>query len=112
LTRGEKVAKYELTQQGVHESPWGSNRGRDVERYQSSTGAYGQPWCASFQSYSWRKYGYTGPISALAFAWLDFGRHVHPSEALQGDPVVIRHGAAFEVALPEVVHDAGIALNF
>jgi acetylornithine deacetylase/succinyl-diaminopimelate desuccinylase-like protein len=66
-------------------------RGRDVERYQSSTGAYGQPWCASFQSYSWRKYGYTGPISALAFAWLDFGRHVHPSEALQGDPVVIRH---------------------
>lgn len=92
LTRGEKVARYELSQSGVHESPWGSNRGKDVERYQSSTGAYGQPWCASFQSYCWRKYGYTGPISALAFAWLGFGHHVKPSEALQGDPVVIHNG--------------------
>lgn len=92
LSRGEKVTKYELSQSGVHESPWGSNRGRDVERYQSSTGAYGLPWCASFQSYCWRKYGYTGPISALAFAWLDFGPHVHPSDAKQGDPVVIHEG--------------------
>src|SRR4029077_11540518 len=41
LTAGEKASHYALSQVGVHESPWGSNRGLDVHRYQTSTGAYG-----------------------------------------------------------------------
>lgn len=92
LTRGEKVAAWELTQLGVHEIPWGSNQGPQVRVYQSSTGAYGLAWCASLQSYGQRKFGYDGPISARAFDWLDFGSHVAPSSAKQGDPVVIKEG--------------------
>lgn len=92
LTRGQKVAAWELTQVGVHEDPWGSNRGKQIEVYQSSTGAYGLAWCASFQSYAQRKFGYTGPISARAFDWTEFGTEVPHAAAKQGDPVVIREG--------------------
>lgn len=67
MTPGEKAVAYALTQVGVHETPWGSNRGADVVRYQTSTGAYGAPWCASFAYYCWRKIGYRGPTSAGAW---------------------------------------------
>lgn len=68
LFAGDLVVKYALTQVGVHESPWGSNSGADVRRYQSSTGAYGQPWCASFDWYCWQKAAnYKGPVSAGAW---------------------------------------------
>lgn len=92
LTRGERVAAWELTQVGKHEEPWGSNSGPDVRVYQSATKAYGLAWCASFQSYAQRKEGYRGPISARAFDWLEFGTHVPASAGQVGDPVVIRHG--------------------
>lgn len=71
LTMGDKAAAYALSQQGVHESPWGTNRGKDVHRYQSSTGAYGEAWCASFFWYCWQRAGYTGPTSAGAWDTTD-----------------------------------------
>jgi CHAP domain len=67
LSKGDKAAAYALGQQGVHESPWGSNRGSDVHRYQSSTGAYGAAWCASFFWYCWQQAGYKGATSAGAW---------------------------------------------
>ncbi len=72
LTPGERAVAYALTQLGTHESPWGSNRGADVHRYQSSTGAYNAAWCASFFWYCWQKAGYTGVTSAGAWNTTDF----------------------------------------
>lgn len=92
LTRGELVARWQLTQVGVHEVPWGSNRGAQIRVYQSATGAYGLAWCASLQSYANRKFGYDGPISARAYDWLTFGTEVPHASAKVGDPVVIKHG--------------------
>lgn len=46
------AARAEL---GVHESPWGSNDGARVRVYQSVTGAYHAPWCASFIQYVLRR---------------------------------------------------------
>lgn len=71
LTMADKAVAYAMSQQGVHESPWGTNRGRDVHRYQSSTGAYSAPWCASFYWYCWQKGGYTGRTSAGAWNTTD-----------------------------------------
>lgn len=71
LTMADKAVAYALSQQGVHESPWGSNSGADVHRYQSSTGAYGEAWCASFFWYCWRHAGYSGPTSAGAWHTTD-----------------------------------------
>lgn len=89
LTMGDKAAAYALSQQGVHESPWGSNRGKDVHRYQSSTGAYNAAWCASFAFYCWQRAGYKGPTSAGAWDSTDnYGQSI-PSvtKALPGDLV-------------------------
>lgn len=54
------IAK-ERSQLGVHERPWGSNRGprisypvNGVLSYQGATGAYGEAWCASFQAWAYR----------------------------------------------------------
>lgn len=89
LTMGDKAAAYALGQQGVHESPWGSNRGRDVRRYQTSTGAYGEAWCASFFWYCWQRAGYRGPTSAGAWDTTDhYGQPIaHINSALPGDGV-------------------------
>lgn len=40
---------------GTTEQPPGSNSGAAVRRFQSSTGAFGQPWCVSFVQYVWTK---------------------------------------------------------
>lgn len=71
LSMGDKAVAYALSQVGVHETPWGSNRGSDVHRYQSSTGAYGQAWCASFFWYCWQQAGYRGSTSAGAWDTTD-----------------------------------------
>lgn len=52
LTVQEKALKLELAEVGVTEHPANSNDGPRVREYQSSTGAYKQPWCASFQSWA------------------------------------------------------------
>lgn len=89
LTVGDKALAYAMTQIGVHESPWGSNEGKDVRRYQTSTGAFGAAWCASFVSYCWRKGGYDGPVSAGAWNLTDRCgtkvadiRHAKPGDAV------------------------------
>lgn len=89
LTLGDKAVAYAMTQVGVHESPWGSNEGEDVRRYQSSTGAYGAAWCASFVSYCWQKAGYQGSVSAGAWNLTDRCgtrvadvRHAKPGDAV------------------------------
>lgn len=94
LSMGDKAAAYALSQVGVHESPWGSNRGADVHRYQSSTGAYGAAWCASFFWYCWQRAGYTGATSAGAWNTTDsYGTRI-PSigHALPGDGVSFNVG--------------------
>lgn len=88
LTRAQKAVAYALSQQGVHESPWGSNRGADVVRYQSSTHNYGVAWCASFYWYCWQRAGYRGNVSAGAWYTTDrIGTRVNLSHARPGDAV-------------------------
>ena len=45
---GQKMLKVARTQVGVKEHPPGSNRGPQVDKYERTTGAIGQRWCASF----------------------------------------------------------------
>jgi len=46
---------------GVHESPWGSNRG-GCEKYQKPWGSWmiGQPWCGAFVAWVWDRAGMDG----------------------------------------------------
>jgi hypothetical protein len=61
-----KIKAFELSQLGVHESPYASNRGPCISYtcslgghlfgpYQGSTGAYGLAWCASFGDYAMKR---------------------------------------------------------
>lgn len=95
LTVGDKAVSYGMTQVGVHESPWGSNDGTDVRRYQTATGAFHTFWCASFVSYCWRKGGYDGPVSAGAWNLTDrCGTKVADlAHAKPGDAVSLNEGA-------------------
>lgn len=91
-TFGEKVAQTLLSQVGVHEVPWGSNRGEMVHEYQAATGGFGGPWCASFRAWGCRKNGYTGPVSAWAWDWDNFGKRVKLEDAEVGDAVTFNIG--------------------
>lgn len=94
LSMGDRAVAYAMTQVGVHETPWGSNRGHDVERYQRSTGAYGKAWCASFFWYCWQRAGYTGPTDAGAWHSTDnYGTRVDLAHARPGDGVSFNTGA-------------------
>lgn len=71
-TLGQKIVEVALSQVGVHESPYASNDGAKVHEYQKVTGAYKQPWCASFVSWCARRAGYSGklpPIPAYVPSW-------------------------------------------
>ena len=94
LSPSDKAVAYAMSQLGVHETPWGSNRGHDVERYQSSTGEYGQAWCASFFWYCWQKAGYKGPTSAGAWNTTDYyGTRIRGLQhAIPGDAVSFNIG--------------------
>lgn len=93
LAMGDKAVAYAMSQVGVHESPWGSNRGADVHRYQSSTGAYGAAWCASFYWYCWQQAGYKGRTSAGAWNSTDtIGLRVEIKHAKPGDGVSFNVG--------------------
>jgi hypothetical protein len=59
------VKAWEISQLGVNEQPYGSNRGPrisysadGVTAYQASTGAYGAAWCVSFQQAAFIQVGY------------------------------------------------------
>lgn len=51
----DAVCKEALSLVGIHEEPKGSNEGAQVREIQSSTGAYGEPWCVSTVQYVWKK---------------------------------------------------------
>lgn len=91
---GYAVVRYGLTQVGQHEEPWGSNDGPVVHIYESSTGAYGKAWCASFFWYCWKKAGYKGTTSAGAWNTTDnFGIQIADlAHARVGDGVSLNLG--------------------
>lgn len=94
---GQQVANKLLSQVGVHEVPWGSNSGAQVRVYESSTGGYGEPWCASFRSWGLQECGYKGPVSAMAWAFDNIGVRIsdgslHIANAQVGDAVTFEIG--------------------
>lgn len=93
-TFADKAVAYALSQRGKHEDPWGSNRGTDVRRYQSSTGEYNVAWCASFVWYCWQQAGYRGATSAGAWNTTDhYGTPVADlNHAIPGDLVSLDEG--------------------
>lgn len=92
ITFGEAVAHTALSQVGVHEVPWGSNTGPEVRIYQSITGGYYEPWCASFVSWALAENGYKGRVSARAWDWEDIGTKVSLASAKVGDIVPFNIG--------------------
>lgn len=108
-TMGQKTLRLALKEVGVHEDPMGSNRGRRVEYYQSSTGAYGLAWCASFCSKMAQDAGYTGSVSAGAWNLTDTcGHHVSGLRAaLPGDAVSLNEGEGHVGLLMSVHWSAG-----
>lgn len=81
---------------GVHEVPMGSNEGPAVHRIQSSTGAYGAPWCVSFVQYVWFECfkHYLADRSANAYYFADWaGREALTiPQPVVGCPVVYHLG--------------------
>ena len=98
-TLGQKIAEVALSQIGVHETPYGSNDGAQVKEYQKITGAYRQPWCASFVSWCCRKAGYDGklpPIPAYVPSWATF-RPISKRNLKAGDYVCLWGSGHIEV---------------
>lgn len=98
LAFGDQVAHWCLKEVGVHEVPWGSNDGVRVRYYESFTGGYGEPWCASFRSAALRECGYKGPVSARAWDFDHIGTLIstgaqHIGLAKVGDAVTFNFGA-------------------
>lgn len=87
-TLGQSMLKLATTYLGVHENPMGSNDGIQVNIFQSSTGAYNLPWCASFISYIAKRCGWQGTPTARAYTWLELGVGVPLASAQPGDIVV------------------------
>ena len=48
MTKGDKVVKKAFEYLGVKESPMGSNRGPDIDRWESRWGLKGEPWCGMY----------------------------------------------------------------
>ena len=69
MTNGDKVIAAARTKLGCAESPPGSNSGPCVRQIQSSTGAYGQPWCGSFDKWSYNTAGVDDHGIASASTW-------------------------------------------
>lgn len=94
LPVGQKVIARAAREIGVQEKPFGSNRGTRVEFYQSSTGEYGQAWCASFCWKMWQLEGYKGAVSAGAWRSTDdIGTTVGDADFLKpGDLVSLNEG--------------------
>jgi hypothetical protein len=62
-TLGERIVAVAAKEVGTTEHPPGSNDGTRVNVYQSSTGAYRAPWCASFVLWVLRQAGYNGQVA-------------------------------------------------
>lgn len=111
-TIGQTMVKLALKEVGTTEDPFGSNRGRRVEYYQSSTGAYGEAWCASFCSKMARNAGYKGTVSAGAWNLTDsHGTHVLGlAKAQPGDCVSLNEGSGHVGILESVQMDEGTVI--
>lgn len=68
LTHRVKAKNIAVKERGVREVPAGSNSGPRVSQYQSVTGAYKAPWCASFVAWSYSKAG--RPLSGFNTAYV------------------------------------------
>ncbi len=79
-----RVVQVACSQVGVHESPFGSNRGVEVDAYLRPTGLSGVPWCAAFVSWVLREAGLEGRYTASAASLLRSLRTV-VSPAMPGD---------------------------
>lgn len=85
LSMGDQAVKAAMGELGVHEDPWGSNRGTRIHEYQAVTGAYNTFWCASFFWWSWVQAGYRGSVSAGAWATTDsLGKRITLAQAVPG----------------------------
>lgn len=62
---GQRVVEVALREVGTKEHPAGSNDGPRVHEYQSVTGAYHAPWCASFCCWCYRRAGFKGDFAQL-----------------------------------------------
>lgn len=119
-TRDRQAAlRAAVSQIGVSENPAGSNDGPKVHVYESTTGAYGQPWCGSFQTWCWREAGValSGFNTAYCPSWVaaaHAGQHglrvVSHSEAEAGDLALYdwqRDGVSDHIGIVESVQAGG-----
>lgn len=67
--RRAEVAAFARSLVGIREVPFGSNNGPAVHRIQSSTGAYGAPWCVSTVQYE--------DVHVLSSTWADRTANVY-----------------------------------
>lgn len=94
---------------GIHEVPPHSNEGPDVRRIQSSTGAYGAPWCVSTVQYIVKAVtGHTiANATANVYYLADFGARagwVRNAPVLAG-PVCYHVGAGHAGTVVSVLSD-------
>lgn len=94
---------------GIHEIPDGSNSGPGVHEIQTSTGAYGVPWCVSFVQYVVKQVtGHTlANDTANAYYLADFGARAgwHVAKPVVGGPVVYHMGAGHCGLVVQVLKD-------
>jgi hypothetical protein len=105
-TLAQRVVRIARAEVGVKESPAGSNDGQRVHEYQAATGAYRQPWCASFVTWCYKRAGYKGAlpsIPAYVPSWtaaVHSGAHwreVSFSNARPGDIVTLWNSGHIEI---------------
>lgn len=94
LSFGQKVMRVATAQVGVREYPPSSNTGPQVTKFQSVTGAYKAPWCASFVSWCYRRVDpkfVLPPQPAWVPSWAssDLYKHVAFDDAKAGDFVTL-----------------------
>lgn len=105
----ERIIQEAHSLLGIHEIPAHSNSGPGVHTIQSSTGAYGAPWCVStVQFIVLRVTGHTiADRTANAYYLASFGARagwVKPHPVL-GGPVVYRIGAGHAGTVVQVLAD-------
>lgn len=97
---------------GIHEVPDGSNNGPGVHMIQSSTGAFGEPWCVSTVQFVWEKvFGvFLADRTANAYYLADWGlKHALTIPVpLRGCPVVYHLGDGHA----GIVSDVGLNGSF
>jgi peptidoglycan hydrolase-like protein with peptidoglycan-binding domain len=64
--RALRVAE-EQAAKGVHETPWGSNRGPEIDAYGAPVGMRGEPWCELFESWCRRQALLPGEADPLGY---------------------------------------------